>query len=59
MGDGTESGKCPSSLKCLSTGECKVCKLINGVNEGCSGSTPYCIESSNSPYCSAGKSLDR
>ena len=40
-------GKCPttpSGLKCLSTGECNVCKLINGNYEGCdvTSSTPVC-----------------
>ena len=47
-GDGTEIGKCPSSysnVKCLSTGECKVCKIISGIHQGCSGSTPICVES--------------
>ena len=46
-GDGTELGKCPSSngnYKCLSTGECNVCKLISGTNEGCDSSStaPVC-----------------
>ena len=47
VGDGSYKGKCPttpSNLKCLSTGECKVCKQINDVNEGCdvSSSLPIC-----------------
>ena len=37
QGDGTSVGKCPNSLKCLSTGECRVCKVIDSVHEGCSG----------------------
>ena len=46
-GDGTGLGKCPTSnsnYKCLSTGECNVCKLISGTNEGCddSSTTPVC-----------------
>ena len=36
---------------CLSTGECRVCKVINSVHEGCSGTTPYCDESSNPSTC--------
>ena len=51
QGDGTSIGKCPNSLKCLSTGECRVCKVINSVHEGCSGATPYCDESSNPSTC--------
>ena len=39
-GDGTTVGKCPSSLNCLSTGECNVCKDINGYHEGCRCGTP-------------------
>ena len=54
QGDGTSVGKCPNSLKCLSTGECRVCKLINNVYEGCSGATPYCDESSDPPSCTNG-----
>ena len=51
QGDGTSIGKCPNSLKCLSTGECRVCKIVNSVHEGCSGATPYCDESSNPSTC--------
>ena len=46
-GDGTTIGKCPSSVRdnrCLSTGECKLCGLINGIAEGCDihSPTPVC-----------------
>ena len=46
-GDGTEIGKCPSSFtnyRCLSTGECNVCRLISGYAEGCdiTSTTPVC-----------------
>ena len=47
MGDGTERGKCPSfysNYRCLSTGACNVCGLIDGNAEGCEilSSTPVC-----------------
>ena len=47
MGDGTEIGKCPSfysNYRCLSTGACNVCGLINGTAEGCEilSLTPVC-----------------
>ena len=51
-GDGSTVGKCTNNLKCLSSGECRVCKVINGNHEGCSGSTPYCDEAVNPPVCS-------
>ena len=46
-GDGTSMGKCPShysNYRCLSTGGCNVCGLINGNSEGCDieSSTPIC-----------------
>ena len=46
-GDGTTIGKCPShysTYKCLSTGACNVCGLINGNAEGCdiTSTTPVC-----------------
>ena len=52
MGDGTTMGKCPSShtgYKCLSTGHCNVCGLINNLAEGCDilSSTPVCDADSN------------
>ena len=37
-GDGSDIGNCPShhaSYKCLSTGSCNVCGLINNKAEGC------------------------
>ena len=56
-GDGTTVGNCPNSLRCLSSGECRVCKVISGgsnavtqVNEGCE-STHYCVDSTNPPSC--------
>ena len=52
MGDGTTVGKCTNNLKCMSSGECRVCKVINGNHEGCSGLTPYCDESANPSTCS-------
>ena len=51
QGDGTSVGKCPNNLKCLSTGECRVCKIINDVHEGCSVGTCHCDESSDPPSC--------
>ena len=53
-GDGTTIGKCPSAYstyRCLSTGECKECKLISGLAEGCDihSSTPVCDADSTSP----------
>ena len=46
-GDGTTIGKCPShysTYKCLSTGACNVCGLINGNSQGCdvTSTTPVC-----------------
>ena len=47
-------GNCPSSYstyKCLSTGACNVCGLINGYAEGCDiqSSTPVCDADSTTP----------
>ena len=50
-GDGSTVGKCPNSLKCISTGECKVCKIVGNTQEGCSTSEPYCDETTNPPRC--------
>ena len=52
-GDGKTIGDCPSAYttyKCLSTGECKECKLISGFAEGCDihSSTPVCDADSTS-----------
>ena len=46
-GDGTTIGKCPSSYsnyKCLSSGACNVCGIVNGNVEGCdiTSTTPVC-----------------
>ena len=46
-GDGTDQGFCPSNpagLRCLSDGECRVCKLISNDYEGCvvTSTTPVC-----------------
>ena len=46
-GNGDTIGKCPtipSNLKCLSTGECNICKVISGRHEGCdvTSTTPVC-----------------
>ena len=46
-GDGTDLGFCPSSpanLRCLSSEECRVCKLIGSNYEGCdvTSTTPVC-----------------
>ena len=46
-GDGTTLGKCPSSnsnYRCLSSGACNVCGLVNGNAEGCdiTSTTPVC-----------------
>ena len=46
-GNGDTIGKCPtipSNLKCLSTGECNICKDISGRHEGCdvTSTTPVC-----------------
>ena len=46
QGDGTSVGKCPNSLKCLSTGACNVCGLISGTHEGC-------VSTSTTPICDA------
>ena len=51
VGDGTTVGKCPGNLKCFSSGECGICKIISSKHEGCSGSTPICDESTNPPTC--------
>ena len=51
VGDGKTVGKCPNNLKCFSSGECGVCKIINSKHEGCSGSTPSCDESTTPPTC--------
>ena len=50
-GDGTTVGKCPGNLKCISTGECRVCKIVSGQHEGCSGANPRCDESTDPPSC--------
>ena len=47
VGDGTTLGKCPTShsnYRCLSSGACNVCGLINGNVEGCdiASATPVC-----------------
>ena len=46
-GDGKTIGLCPSfysNYRCVSTGHCNVCRLINGVAEGCEirSTTPVC-----------------
>ena len=51
-GDGTTVGKCPNSLRCISTGHCKVCKIVGDNHEGCTGSKPFCDETTNPPQCS-------
>ena len=51
-GDGTTVGKCPNSLRCISSGHCQVCKIVGNNHEGCSGSTPFCDETINPPQCS-------
>ena len=48
-GDGTTIGLCPSpyeNYRCLSTGACNVCGVINGINEGCD-------VTSRNPVCDA------
>ena len=50
-GDGSSIGKCwdddsngNDGRKCLSTGECNACKIINNAHEGCDihSTTPVC-----------------
>ena len=50
-GDGSSVGKCweddsngINNRKCLSTGECNACKIINNAHEGCDihSTTPVC-----------------
>ena len=57
-GDGTEKGNCPmetagvanDDYRCLSTGVCNICGLINGYAEGCAvfSTTPVCDADSTS-----------
>ena len=51
-GDGSTVGNCPNNLRCISSGECNVCKLVGTVHEGCSNPEPYCDDSTNPPHCS-------
>jgi hypothetical protein len=63
-GDGTDQGFCPSNpagLRCLSDGECRVCKLIDNNYEGCvvTSTTPVCDSDKDAALISTTDDADK